>query len=483
MLEKHLVDRFAATDGAPISMAIDGRWGSGKTFFVKRWTAQLRNNKRCIIEFDAWQHDQSGNAALACMAEISRQVRERTALVIDSSATMAAVDSALKDALSSIKRAAKPVTKALFSAALKRYVGASIKDLAEAAQSDDGSDSHSEETSDSTNAAIDKAVDQYLDQILVEHEIRHASVEKFRKNLEGLASSLARASAGPVFLIIDELDRCRPSFAVELLEGVKHLFSVRNVCFIFSTNLSQLAASVQAVYGPNFDGRDYLSRFFDQELVIPQPSGEQFARLLFRQQGDSSTSPRLGYGIFTFPRRHGDNPAPAFWSGICRALGVTLRQQQQAFTTYVIACESYPKGFTIPAVWLMFLSVLHRANPAAFAALHTVRGHGWEYSKFLGVLQGFSWQEQSLLLQGRQTDQNRSRIALSQLLYNYFHVSKHQQPQDIELTTRSADPSIKDLTEFLTGNGRRGTLSQLHLAFDIVSMAGLFSQGTNDDDR
>ena len=53
-------------------------------------------------------------------------------------------------------------------------------------------------------------------------------------------------------IVIDELDRCRPSYAVEILEMAKHLFSVDRVVFVLSINRDQLAHSVKVLYGSDF---------------------------------------------------------------------------------------------------------------------------------------------------------------------------------------------------------------------------------------
>ena len=62
----------------------------------------------------------------------------------------------------------------------------------------------------------------------------------------------------PLFVFVDELDRCRPDYAIELLEGIKHLFGVPGVYFVVATNTVQLGESVKAVYGSGFDGVRYL---------------------------------------------------------------------------------------------------------------------------------------------------------------------------------------------------------------------------------
>ena len=67
--------------------------------------------------------------------------------------------------------------------------------------------------------------------------------------------------------IIDELDRCRPTFAIELLERVKHIFDVPNIVFVFGINREELTKSLRSVYG-EIEAEEYLRRFFDMELRL-----------------------------------------------------------------------------------------------------------------------------------------------------------------------------------------------------------------------
>jgi hypothetical protein len=62
-----------------------------------------------------------------------------------------------------------------------------------------------------------------------------------------------RTPKKPMLFFIDELDRCRPLFAIEVLEHVKHLFNVSGVVFVLSVDKSQLGHSLCAVYGDGLD--------------------------------------------------------------------------------------------------------------------------------------------------------------------------------------------------------------------------------------
>lgn len=81
-----------------------------------------------------------------------------------------------------------------------------------------------------------------------------------------------------IVIFVDELDRCNPSYAVRLLEDIKHYFSIDNVTFVFSVNLSELQHMVKMVYGDKFDAFRYLDRFFDIRLNLPVANQELYLK-------------------------------------------------------------------------------------------------------------------------------------------------------------------------------------------------------------
>ncbi len=94
----------------------------------------------------------------------------------------------------------------------------------------------------------------------------------FGKELRGKIDELIKTNlpevADRAIIFIDELDRCRPEFAIKVLEQTKTLFQQDNIVVVYSTDITQLAHSLQGVYGPRFDGRKYLERFYDKRLEL-----------------------------------------------------------------------------------------------------------------------------------------------------------------------------------------------------------------------
>lgn len=111
-------------------------------------------------------------------------------------------------------------------------------------------------------------------------------LSKFRSELEAAVAQLPNSGKKPTLVFfIDELDRCRPTFAIELLERIKHLFDVPNITFVLSLDKKQLEASTAAVYGQGIDAPEYLRRFIDLEYGIPKSKAKKFTESLFSRFG------------------------------------------------------------------------------------------------------------------------------------------------------------------------------------------------------
>lgn len=117
----------------------------------------------------------------------------------------------------------------------------------------------------------------FVEEKLFRHSEAPTSVEIFPQVFQDMAASLSEMNENrPLMVMIDELDRCRPSYAVELLEVAKHLFSVDLIVFVLAVNCDQFAHLVKALYGNEFDAEGYLRRFFDVDFKLPGPERQAF---------------------------------------------------------------------------------------------------------------------------------------------------------------------------------------------------------------
>ena len=155
---------------------------------------------------------------------------------------------------------------------------------------------------------------------------RKALKEELRKlSQKAFDRADSQENPKPIVFIIDELDRCRPTFAIELLERVKHIFSqVPGIIFVFGLNRAELTKSVQSVYG-DIDADIYLRRFFDHRFTLPTPSIEEFSNSLFEKLRIDELLKRSTHNM-THLRVDGFRQAMI---GIWRAFGLSLRDIEQ----------------------------------------------------------------------------------------------------------------------------------------------------------
>ncbi|WP_249365868.1 P-loop NTPase fold protein [Pseudoalteromonas sp. NEC-BIFX-2020_002] len=114
--------------------------------------------------------------------------------------------------------------------------------------------------------------------MLKEHDSRGKAIESLKKAvLEWVKVAVnAKELSFPAFILIDELDRCRPSYAIEMLETIKHIFDIPGVVFVVATDTEQLQHVVKSVYGVGFDARLYLGRFFNSRFSLKSPNLSNF---------------------------------------------------------------------------------------------------------------------------------------------------------------------------------------------------------------
>ena len=254
-----ILARLIRSVQGPGVFGIDADWGYGKTTFMRMLHQYLKNNNVPVVSFNAWESDYVSDPFTAIATELMDDL-EKHAVETDAEEQKKKIQAALESAKAVMKTRWPSMMKALL-----KQVPVAGEALGEVA-------------SDFAGHYVDEKVSAYRD--------ARKSVEEFRKALKAIAQgSSENPNEGLLVVMIDELDRCRPSYAVELLEVTKHLFSVDGVVFVVAVNLKQLAHSVQALYGPGFNARGYLGRFFDVDIRLPQPDRSRFIEETMNEVG------------------------------------------------------------------------------------------------------------------------------------------------------------------------------------------------------
>ena len=333
---KSLVEFLSSLIGrlnGPFVMALDSPFGSGKTTMVCMLMANLKGQEHphpCIY-FNAWKVDYATDPLVALVSSIDR---------IDLSTQQA--NTKYQKHLASIKKVTTLLAKQSVIAGVKGLTSGAV-DLDEIVRAV-SPDSKSDPKGD----------------IVEEFNQERDLLEKFREELGKAVKLLPTVgeTSGNLIFFIDELDRCRPTFAVQLLERIKHLFDIPNIIFVLSIDKKQVEASIKAVYGAEFDATEYLRRFFDLEYGIPVVNIQShIEKLITRFDLDPVFEERSNNPATKYDRKQ----FVEFFTLLSEAMVLTLRAQERCITRLRIVMDQTSSNQYLDPILVGLLIVL-RSN-------------------------------------------------------------------------------------------------------------------------
>ncbi len=372
----------------PFTMALDANWGSGKTFFIQRWSKDLRvtaadSPGHTVVSFDAWAADYAADPLVAFMSELRSELQKAVAASDLGTQAKTKAQNALSKATKNIRQLALPVAGLALKAAVRKLIGAEVDEIADAiglgaSPANKGNSASGRDRVKVKDVLPEKQVDEVLDQLfkvqLSEHGKRRESIQQFKTELAVVLDTLSsrQGYSAPLFVFIDELDRCKPIFAVGLLEAVKHIFDVPGVCVVIATNIEQLAHTVRAVYGQGFDARTYLQRFFNASYALPAASGPRLLEMWLKDR-PIFTDERCKWGIPARGFRE-DVYGPGksgMLAWIFDGLKLDLRSQCQVIELMEATALGIPDGRRIHVPWLALVCGLWHSHRSEFDGLES----------------------------------------------------------------------------------------------------------------
>ncbi len=336
---KEIADRLTSIvrgQEAPFIISLDGRWGTGKTFLLKRWAQDLRNQdpKWQAIYYNAWEDDFAGDPLVSVTGQLSEHLKK----------------GALWAKARKLGRLVAPFVQPIVSTASLATTGVPLPNIRRPKQ-----------------APPDHLAD-YLE--------KRAAKDELKEHLADLAAEVREETNQPLIFIIDELDRCRPTFAIELLERVKHIFDVPNIVFVFGINREELTKSLKSVYG-DIEADVYLRRFFDMEFVLPDAPPLLFCRSLV---------PKYGLDVFfdDLSRQAGKSHSSELSmivdsvAVILGSLGLALRDMDYCVRLLSLAARGLPESHTLNPPLFALLVALKIENPALYRRFVEGKARGAE---------------------------------------------------------------------------------------------------------
>ncbi|MCG9736408.1 KAP family NTPase [Pseudoalteromonas shioyasakiensis] len=247
---------------------LNADWGAGKTYFLKRWANSLKQDHP-VVYIDTWSTDYLESPLITVLTELLEQLKEQTSEKVS--------QTAIDKANIVLKKAAPKVA----SAVMKKFLGFDLSIFTSDSEnqtadpkSNDDTKSNDSKKNEINFAAAGEAI---LNEFYNEHKSHKQNVEALSKSIKDWVKLVKENPVNkictttidyPAYIFIDELDRCKPTYAVEMLEAIKHVFDISGLVFVVATNTKELQHTIKAVYGAGFNAESYLNRFFDSKYFI-----------------------------------------------------------------------------------------------------------------------------------------------------------------------------------------------------------------------
>lgn len=312
---------FVSAQTMPLTIGLDGVWGSGKTYFLRRFETDYANSggSGACIYLNAWERDFLHDPLLYLFSGLDE--------FVTSNPDYASIDDFSWEVC---KKNIVAIAKGGLSAVLHMATnGASDKVM---------------EGLDACSDAIDKHP------LSLYREQTH-SVDAIKKYLTKLGNKVREATGRPLVLIVDELDRCRPTYAIEMLERIKHLFNIPNIVFVLGLDFVQLGKSIRSLYG-EIDTGNYLHRMIQYRFSLSALPIDMFVRTIAKRDAINTlvwkSKPR-------YPNEPTSNDTLAFkvFCWFAKFYGISLRQIERAIGFYRMSVVSPQQSSLAMAVFAM----------------------------------------------------------------------------------------------------------------------------------
>ena len=316
-------------------IALDAKWGEGKTTFVKMWQGLLADHNITSIYFDAFENDFIEDPLLALSGEIISLIKE-------------------PDARNRFKEKAVSAIK-IFSRAGARI---GIKVLTAGVLDEtifDATDTIKDVSKETSDLA-----DKYIGERLETLKKDKASLEGFRDSIKSAAECLS--IGGPLIFIIDELDRCKPTFALDIIERIKHVFSVPKVVFVLVMNRRQLEEVIKIRYGQKVEASLYLQKFVHLWIELPRHADK------YSSHGKTYLNKCLA--DMGFKRTQSNDEAINLYGKLIDHYRLTFRDIERSLANFALV-ENLSGGPLKNDYYdlLVFLSIIRAVRPETFSKI------------------------------------------------------------------------------------------------------------------
>lgn len=335
--------RLIQTIDKPTVLSIEAGFGRGKTFFRQAWAAHLRQAGERVIEIDAQQSDHSGDPVVTFLGALMAELPES-----DQSQFLKLWAGSKKLFWGTARIGANVIA---------RQAGEAAIDAMEGALSANGEVS----PMDAVIAEFGKEASKALSaQITAQLSAEQVRTQEMPAQMDSLREKLTHGYASDrIIILIDELDRCHPDYAIALLEAMKLVFNQPGFVFCLMANPSYLETLAATRFGNSDEGERYLDKFVDIRLRLPV-TDEAMAQAASEMVADLPLERPLGD-----PQEFGIPRAAQVAAAMAPPSGLSMRQVKRVMLRLDLVCRIYrDSAIDLPLlVWLAFRDEMTATPP------------------------------------------------------------------------------------------------------------------------
>jgi predicted KAP-like P-loop ATPase len=198
---------------APFILMLNGKGGSGKSTFADMWKQELINFGNNTLKHNAFKNEYSENPLVSLLSELIERIND-------------------------IQKGEKipPTIKWNF-----KTISESIDEF--------------------SNNSVDNKI-KWMERF----EKKKDAIAQIQKSMSSILTEYYASEDGkftPLYYFIDELDKCKSAFVVEMLNTVSRVLNIPEIIFIVAADKSQIENAVKTIYGNDFDTDNYLKNTFN----------------------------------------------------------------------------------------------------------------------------------------------------------------------------------------------------------------------------
>lgn len=297
---------FSIREKGAYTVSLNAEFGNGKTTFLEMFKSFIEDKKPLdynVIFINAWTSDFHNEPVLAILSELANYIKE---------------NNEEKNGDNIIK-----IIGNISSQVIKAKTGIDLKEV--------------------------------KDSLKIGEKLLEVFNNK-KETIREIKTALSEYAEGKKLLIIvDELDRARPDYAIHFLEDIKHFFDIENVVFLVAVNREQMEATVKCLYGQEMNFNGYYKKFFKQEVYLPDhyKENQKFIDELIQEKKE-----------YDHPQIVNENHNTKSLRLSCKIFGLTLREIENVIRIFklISSKKEQESNFVYTNCYFFFICLFIKAE-------------------------------------------------------------------------------------------------------------------------